>query len=230
MTNKPKILIIEDESEIRKYIAKCLAASDMIAVEASNAREAVGQIIGANPEIIILDLGLPDKDGQELICELREWCKTPIIVLSARENEKEKVEALENGADDYLTKPFSANELIARLKVILRRINNNNLLQSRIYEFGGLKIDFSSRNVTLDGEEIKLTPIEYKLLTALAHDAGKVITHSQLKLAVWGKRSIDDNSYLRIHAQHLREKLNDDPMNPKFLITIPSVGYKLASN
>ena len=228
MNNKAKILIIEDELEIRKFLLMTLRAHDYSPYEAKNGREAISQIIGNNPDLIILDLGLPDNDGQDIIVELREWCKIPIIVLSARENEQEKVKALENGADDYLTKPFSAPELMARIKVALRNSAKQNSNVSHLYKFNGLEIDFAARLVKLDGKEIKLTPIEYKLLTTLAHNAGKVITHTQLMNAVWGKRANDDNSYLRIHTQHLREKLNDDPMNPKFIITIPSVGYKIA--
>ena len=227
MPNSLKAIIIEDEIGIRKFLKNLFAANNIATIEASNARDAINQIIGNMPDFIILDLGLPDKDGQDIIIELREWCKIPIIVLSARDDEREKVRALENGADDYLTKPFSTNELMARIKVALRHVSQSKNDLSPIFEYERLKIDFSSRKVSLNGNELKLTPIEYKLLCCLAKHAGKVITHSQLMNAIWGKRAADNNSYLRIHTQHLREKLNDDPMNPKYIITIPSVGYRL---
>lgn len=222
-----KILIVEDEREIRRFLRATLLAHDMEPIETADAKSALSQIIGALPDLIILDLGLPDKDGQNVICELREWCKVPIIVLTARDDEREIVLALENGADDYLTKPFSAKELIARIKVALRNKNGNQNPKVHIFESQDLKIDFSARNVTLMGKEISLTPIEYKLLCCLARSAGKVITHSQIMNEVWGKRASDNIGYLRIHTQHLREKLHDDPMSPKYIITIPSVGYKI---
>lgn len=225
MTNAPKILIVEDESEIRKFLKVALNSSNMQSVECDNARDVPAQIIGARPDLIILDLGLPDKDGQELIKEIREWCKTPIIILSARFAENEKVQALENGADDYLVKPFSTAELLARIKVALRHSyvdgGNNHLIK-----IGDLSVDLSTRQVKFREEEVKLTPIEYKLLTELTKNAGKVITHSQLLYAVWGKRANLDSSYLRIHIQHLREKLGDDPISPKYIFTIPGIGYK----
>ncbi len=226
MSSKAKILIVEDELEIRKLIRGVLVAQNMQPIEALNAVEAKSQIIGATPDLIVLDLGLPDIDGQKLICELREWCQIPIIVISARESEREIVTALENGADDYLTKPFSTAELIVRIKVALRNCNRS-ITKSMIFENNGLKIDFSAREVTLNGKELKLTPIEYKLLSVLAKNAGKVITHQQIMENVWGKRANDKNNYLRIHTQHLREKLFDDPLKPTFIITIPSIGYKL---
>ena len=226
MSVKTKILIVEDEVEIRKLIRGILLADNMSPLEALNAKEAKSQIIGAGPDLIILDLGLPDMDGQKLILELREWCQIPIIVISARESEREIVSALENGADDYLTKPFSTAELIVRIKVALRN-NSKSDKKYTTFESNGLKIDFAARAVTLNAQEVKLTPIEYKLLCLFAQNIGKVLTHQQIMAAVWGKRSNDKNNYLRIHTQHLREKLFDDPLKPTFIITIPSIGYKL---
>ncbi len=225
MANSPKILIVEDESEIRKFLKVALQSNNMQSVECDNARDVPAQIIGTRPDLIILDLGLPDKDGQELLQEIREWCKTPIIILSARFTEMEKVLALENGADDYLVKPFSTAELLARIKVALRHSNVGGD-EGYLIQIGDLKVDLSTRQVTYCENEIKLTPIEYKLLTELGKNAGKVITHSQLLYAVWGKRANLDSSYLRIHIQHLREKIGDDPMNPKYIFTIPGIGYK----
>lgn len=230
MSNLPRILIVEDELEIRKFIKATVIANQMLPVEAQNGKDALSQIIGNQPDLIILDLGLPDIDGQDLICDLREWCKIPIIVLSARDGESNIVLALENGANDYLTKPFSTGELVARIKVALRQKLAFAKENQHLFEHLGLVIDFSARKVTLNKDEIKLTPIEYKLLTCLAQNSGRVITHRQLLNAVWGKRALDNNSHLRIHTQHLREKLGDDPLNPKYIITIPSIGYKIDSN
>ncbi len=224
-----KILIIEDEIEIRKYLKSIIESAEYKFIEAPNAKTAISMIVSLGPDLILLDLGLPDKDGQELICEIRDWCKTPIIVLSARENDIEKVKALENGADDYVTKPFSADELLARIKVGLRHALQATKENAHIFEYDGLSIDFVARAVKIDGIEISLTPLEYKILLKLTQNAGKVITHSQLLNFVWGKRAASDNSYLRIHTQHLREKLKDNPINPKYIVTVPGIGYKFRS-
>ena len=173
------------------------------------------------------NLGLPDEDGHEVIASLREWSRTPIIVVSAREQEAEKIKALESGADDYLTKPFAAGELIARIRVALRHADRVDDTGSPLFEIGGLTVDLSARRVSVDGEEVHLTPIEYKLLGLLVRHAGKVLTHGQLLKEVWGQQSLDNTHYLRIHTQHLREKLKDDPLKPRFIITEPGIGYRL---
>jgi two-component system KDP operon response regulator KdpE len=219
------ILIIEDEAEIRRFLHVTLSANGFTPLEAETAREGLQKLTSQRTDVVILDLGLPDQDGQDFIREVREWSQVPIVVVSAREQEAEKIQALESGADDYLTKPFAAGELLARLKVALRhaqRDDGGNLA----YEQGGLKVDLTARRVSLDGADVHLTPIEYKLLSALIKHAGKVLTHAQLLKEVWGRHSADQNHYLRIHTQHLREKLGDDPLKPRFIITEPGIGYR----
>jgi two-component system KDP operon response regulator KdpE len=222
------VLIIEDEAEIRKFLRLTLTTHGLKPIEAENGKAGMQLLHSQRPEVMILDLGLPDIDGIEIIRQVREFSHIPIIVLSARGQENDKIMALELGADDYLTKPFSAGELIARVKVGLRharRLNGG----TEAYEVDGLKVDLTSRVVTLHGEDIKLTPIEYKLLSVLVKNSGKVITHTQLMREVWGKHTLENNNYLRIHTQHLREKLKDDALNPRFIITEPGIGYRFKS-
>ncbi len=222
-----RILIVEDEAEIRRYLRATLAAHDMTALEATTAKEALQIATTQRPDVILLDLGLPDRDGTELIAEIRGWSRTPIIVLSAREQERDKIEALELGADDYLTKPFAAGELIARIRVALRHSERLKDDGGAVFDYAGLTVDLAARRVTLDGRDVRLTPIEYKLLSVLIKNAGKVVTHAHLLREVWGKHSLDNNHYLRIHTQHLREKLGDDPLIPRFILTEPGIGYRL---
>ena len=224
--NAPPILIIEDEAEIRKFLRLSLTQNNLKPIEATNGKEGLNLLTSKRPEVMILDLGLPDIDGIEIIRQVREWSQIPIIVLSARGQEKDKIIALELGADDYLTKPFSTGELIARLKVALRHAHRLKDTGSAIYEYDKLKVDLNARLVTLDGENLHLTPIEYKILSVLVKNAGKVITHTQMLREVWGKHSAENNNYLRIHTQHLREKLKDDALNPRFIITEAGVGYR----
>ncbi len=226
----PRILIVEDQADLRRYVRSTLSAHGLTPVEAATAREAMQAITARRPDVILLDLGLPDRDGEDLIAEVREWSQVPIIVLSARERESDKVSALDLGADDYLTKPFAAGELIARIRVALRHAERLKGGETSLFERDGLKVDFTARAVTLDGADVRLTPIEYKLLTALARNAGRVVTHAQLMREVWGRHGAADNTYLRIHTQHLREKLKDDPLNPRFILTEPGVGYRLKAS
>jgi len=226
MTDQVTILCIEDESDIRKFLRLTLASFDMTAIEAETGREGLQKIIVHRPDVILLDLGLPDMDGLEVIRQVREWNQSPIIVLSARGQERDKIEALELGADDYLTKPFAAGELIARIKVALRHAQRLKDDGSAVFEIDGLSVDLAARRVSLDGDDVRLTPIEYKLLSLLVKNAGKVITHSFMLREVWGKHSLENNNYLRIHTQHLREKLKDDPLNPRFIYTEPGIGYR----
>ena len=219
------ILIIEDEAEIRRFLRVTLSANGFTPLEAETAREGLQKLTSQRPDVVILDLGLPDQDGQDFIRDVREWSQVPIVVVSAREQEAEKIQALESGADDYLTKPFAAGELLARLKVALRHAQRDDGANPA-YEQGGLKVDLTARRVSLDGADVHLTPIEYKLLSALIKHAGKVLTHAQLLKEVWGRHSADQNHYLRIHTQHLREKLGDDPLKPRFIITEPGIGYR----
>lgn len=224
MSHSAKILVIEDEQEICRFLKTTLTQNGYEVDEAKHGEEGLRRITTYPPELIILDLGLPDKDGNEIIKAVREWSQIPIIVLSARDREQDKVQALELGADDYLSKPFGAGELLARIKVALRRAVRNG---DKPYESSGLKVDLAKRLVLRDGVEVHLTPIEFKLLAMLVKHAGKVVTHKQLLAEVWGKSAGANGSYLRIHTQHLREKLGDDSTKPKYIITEAGVGYRL---
>ena len=221
-----EILVIEDEQGIRKFLKAVLASHDYKPVFAETASEGIKMVTTRPPEVIILDLGLPDMDGLEVISTIREWSSIPIIVLSARGQEQDKVNALELGADDYLTKPFGAAELLARLKVARRHARAAAAPENNIFEIGDVKLDMEKRQVFIGTEEIHLTPTEYKLLATLVKYAGKVVTHSQLLKEVWGKHSTENSHYLRIYTQHLRHKLGDDPMKPKYIITEAGVGYR----
>lgn len=220
------VLVIEDEPEIRKFLKAALTSHDFKPSFAESAKEGLKLITAHPPEIVILDLGLPDMDGLEVIKTVREWSTVPIIVLSARGQEVDKVNALELGADDYLTKPFGVPELLARLKVALRRARQSPAVASALFEVGDMSVDLEKRVVKVKGEEIHLTPTEYKLLAVLVKHAGKVITQQQLLKEVWGKHSTENSHYLRVYAQHLRQKLGDDPMRPRYLITEAGVGYR----
>lgn len=224
------ILVIEDEQEIRKFLSFSLESNGYKPILAVNGHEGLQQITLARPELIILDLGLPDMDGHQIIQRVREWSSLPIIVLSARGQEQDKINALENGADDYLTKPFGLGELLARIKVALRHARRGDNGESEIFSQGDLVVDRTNRIVTLSGAEVHLTPIEYQLLTIMVKHAGKVVTHTQLLKEIWGKHSADNNNYLRIHMQHLRQKLKDNPLKPTYLVTEPGIGYRLRIN
>ncbi len=221
--------MIEDELAIRKFLRLTLATHAFKPLEAQSGQEGLRLLAAQHPAVIILDLGLPDMDGLEFISQVREWSQIPIIVLSARGQEQDKITALERGADDYLTKPFAAGELIARIKVALRHVSRLQGTGAAHYECDGLKVDLAARAVTLHGDDVRCTPIEYKLLSVLVKNAGKVMTHSQLLREVWGKHSAEHNTYLRIHTQHLREKLKDDALNPRFITTEPGIGYRFRS-
>lgn len=226
--NDVVILVIEDEAPIRRFLKMTLTTEGYSFHEALDAKEGLAKAASDRPDIIILDLGLPDMDGLELTRQLREWCAVPIIVLSARGQEKDKVDALDAGADDYLTKPFGVNELLARVRVALR--NSVRLKADSIesdFSFGNILVDFSKRRVFVNAEEIHLTRIEYKLLAILIKYAGKVVTHNQLLKETWGQGYGQESNYLRVYMAHLRRKLEDNPANPKFLTTEPGVGYRL---
>ena len=227
MTDTVRILSIEDEGEIRRFLRSTLGANGMELVEAETGKAGLQKVTTASPDVILLDLGLPDMDGMVVLRQVREWGRTPVIVLSARGQERDKVAALEEGADDYLTKPFSAAELIARIRVALRHAQRPAGDGNFVYEYDGLMLDTAARRVKLDGEDVHLTPIEYKLLLVLARSSGKVLTHSALLKEVWGRHTPDNQTYLRIHTQHLREKLKDDALNPRFIVTEPGIGYRL---
>jgi len=224
--NQISILVIEDEPEIRKFLSAVLESHDFKIKFAETAKEGLKLFTSHPADILLLDLGLPDMDGIDVIKKIREWNNTPIIVLSARGQEADKIAALELGADDYLTKPFGTGELLARIKVALRHFAKVNQENITVFESGSLKIDFDKRVVLVEKAEVHLTPIEYKLLTSLVKYAGKVITQKQLLKEVWGKNSDENSHYLRIYVQHLREKLNDDPLNPKYILTEAGIGYR----
>jgi len=226
----PKILLIEDEQEIRRFLRVSLVGQGYRLVESVTGRDGVMQAASQQPDLMILDLGLPDIDGMEVIRQVREWSQMPIVILSARGQEHQKVEALDAGADDYLTKPFSVGELVARLRVALRHAaQEGGEAKEPVFVSGELRVDLVRRQVFVGVAEIHLTPIEYRLLTTLVKHAGKVITHRQLLKEVWGPGNAEETHYLRVYMAQLRRKLEADPARPQFLLTEPGVGYRLAS-
>jgi two-component system, OmpR family, KDP operon response regulator KdpE len=227
----PLILIIEDEPQIRRFLRGTLSTNGYRLLEASTGEEGLRQAATNNPDLIILDLGLPDLDGLEVTRRLREWARTPLIVLSARGQEADKITALDAGADDYLTKPFGMGELLARMRTALRhaaQIAGAN--PQPVFSVDGLRVDLTQRRVWRDDLEVHLTPIEYKLLTTLVQHAGKVVTQHHLLEAVWGPGYSEETHYLRIYMGHLRRKLESDPARPRYLITEPGVGYRIADS
>ncbi|MBS0299192.1 MAG: response regulator [Proteobacteria bacterium] len=221
------ILIIEDENQIRRFVRLALEAENFHVIEADNGTRALIEASTRQPDLVIIDLGLPDIEGKEVIRQIRSWSEIPIIVLSARDREEEKVAALNIGADDYLTKPFGVPELIARIRAHLRRHQSNENQSDSIVHFGDVTVDLPARKVTRADAEIHLTPIEYRLLIALIRARGRVLTHTQLMLAVWGPNHSERTHYLRIYMGHLRQKLERDPTQPEFLLTELGVGYRL---
>jgi two-component system KDP operon response regulator KdpE len=222
------VLLVEDEPQLRRFLRAALPAHGFRLVEAATAREAILSVTMAPPDVILLDLGLPDADGLDVARQIRGWSDVPIIVLSAREHESHKVQALDAGADDYLTKPFGVGELLARIRVALRhaaRVESGRA--ETVFTSGPLVVDLVKRQVTLEGREIRLTPIEYRLLTTLVRHAGRVVTHRQLLEAVWGPKSESQTQYLRVHMTHLRRKLEPDPVRPRLFVTEAGVGYRL---
>jgi len=226
-TTAPIVLIIEDEPTMRRFLRTSLAANGYAVVEAATAREGLAQATGRNPELILLDLGLPDGDGLDVARRIRERQRTPIVVLSARGREQDKVAALDIGADDYLTKPFGVAELLARLRVALRHAAAGEGDGEPVFRSGPLMVDRVRRQVFLGEEEVHLTPTEYKLLLALVKHPGRVRTHQQLLQDVWGAGYTGQVHYLRVYMAQLRHKLEEDPNRPRLLMTEPSIGYRL---
>lgn len=223
-----RILVVDDEAQIRKFLRISLTAHGYEVVEAPRGEDAVRKAAAEQPDLVVLDLGLPDLDGQEVIRRLREWSQVPILVLSVRAGETDKVSALDNGANDYVTKPFGIAELIARVRVLLRdRSRNGAEANDAVFDSGGLRIDFAARQVHVDDAEVRLTRKEFDLLRLLSRHAGKVLTHRTLLTEVWGPNTTKESHYLRVHIGHLRQKLNDDPNAPRFIWTEPGVGYRL---
>jgi two-component system KDP operon response regulator KdpE len=224
----PLVLLIEDEPQMRRFLRAALGAQDYRLVEATTARDGLAQAASRNPDVILLDLGLPDRDGLEVARELREWSATPIIVLSARGREQDKVAALDLGADDYLTKPFGVEELLARIRVALRHAAlPPGAAPEPVFEVGDVRVDLVRREVRRGGQAVHLTPTEYKLLILLIRHAGKVLTHRQLLKEVWGTNYADQSHYVRVYMAQLRQKLEADPARPRLLVTEPGVGYRL---
>lgn len=224
--SKLKIVIIDDEPQIRRLLKMSLQAYDYKIYEAEAGREGLLLAASVRPDLLLVDLGLPDMDGKDVVRELREWSKVPIIILTAREQEQEKIMALDLGADDYVTKPFSMGELMARMRVCLRRSSAGEQEEPELV-CGGIRMQLLQHSVTVDGREVKLTPTEFDLLKVMLRYAGRVLTHKQLLKAVWGSEYDDDLHYIRIYMRQLRRKIEQDPAQPRYLITEAGIGYRL---
>ena len=226
--DKELILLIEDEPQMRRFLRITLQSQGYRLVESETGADGLLQAAARSPDVVLLDLGLPDIDGLEVTARLREWTATPIIIISAREQEQDKVRALDAGADDYLTKPFSAGELLARIRVSLRHVMRQRAgRQEPVFILHDLRVDLALRQVFLSDQEVHMTPIEYKLLVTLIRHAGKVITHRQLLQEVWGPAHVNEVQYLRVYMTQLRHKLEADPARPRFLMNEPGIGYRL---
>ena len=229
--NAALVLLIEDELPIRRFLRSSLADQAYRLLEVETGAQGLRLAAQQPPDLVILDLGLPDMDGQDVLGRLREWYHGPIIILSARDQEQQKIKALDHGADDYLTKPFSTGELLARMRVALRHAARaKGEHDSSTFTTGDLKVDLAARRVFARGQELHLTPLEYKLLTTLIRHAGKVLTHRFLLKEVWGPHHLQETHYLRVFMASLRRKIEADPAQPQYLLTEPGVGYRLAAD
>ena len=222
---KPTVLIIDDELQIRRLLRLCLDANGYRVLEAANGQEGISEVAQHRPDIVVLDWGLPDMDGVTVLKRLREWSQVPVVMLSVRDREDDKIGALDNGADDYVTKPFATGELLARLRVAMR--HNRSSSDTALFRSGRLEVDLTARVVKVGGREVKLTATEYALFRLFVRHAGRVLTHQQILREVWGPNYIDQTQYLRVYVGHLREKLEAEPSNPSLLLTEPGVGYRL---
>ncbi|SPE54832.1 DNA-binding response regulator in two-component regulatory system with KdpD [Verrucomicrobia bacterium] len=222
---KPTVLVIDDEQQIRRLLRVCLESNGYKVEEAATGQEGITSAAQHPPDVVILDLGLPDLDGVTVLKRLREWSKVPVVVLSVRDREEDKIAALDQGADDYVTKPFGTGELLARLRAAQRR--STPVPEMTVFRTGQLEVDLAARVVRLRGKEVKLTATEYSLLRFFVQHAGKVLTHRQILREVWGPNYIEQTHYLRVYMAHLREKLETEPSQPSLLITEPGVGYRL---
>lgn len=227
MNSEIKILIIEDEAPIQRFLTVLISGYEYQVKVASTAEQGLHLVASWNPHLILLDLGLPDQDGISLTRELRAWTQTPIMVISAREKEADKVQALDAGANDYLTKPFGSEELMARIRVALRLAPSIESVEQTRFELGDLVLDLVLKQVTKAGEPVKLTKTEYNILKLLAKNMGKVLTHKQILKEVWGGNYIEHHHYVRIHVAQLRHKVEDNPAQPRFILTENGVGYRL---
>ncbi len=222
----PVVVLIEDESQIRRFVREALEGEGCAVHEAATAAQGVTEAGTRKPDLVILDLGLPDRDGNSVIRDIRTWSGVPILILSARSAEQEKIAALDAGADDYLTKPFGLGELLARVRALLRRRTRLDELAGNTIRFGDIDVDLARRQVTRAGEELHLTPIEYRLLTVMIANAGRVMTQRQLLREVWGPSHAESSHYLRVFVGHLRRKLEHDPAQPRHILTEIGVGYR----
>ena len=230
MAQKISILIIEDEKSICDFIAKTLTSNDYKTITASTGKEGLAFMTSSLPDLVLLDLGLPDMDGIDIIKETRKWSSVPIIVISARNQENEKVGALDVGADDYITKPFGTFELLARIRTAIRHSNkilDDHINNNRPYSAGGMVVDFDKRRVTIDNREVHLTRVEYKIVSMLAKNSGKVITYDTLINEVWGPYAADNNRILRVNMANIRRKIEATPGEPKYIFTELGVGYRM---
>jgi two-component system KDP operon response regulator KdpE len=224
-TSTPVVLVIDDEVQIRRLLRVTLEANGYRVIEAANGQEGLIEAAQRRPEIVLLDLGLPDLDGVKVLERLREWSKVPVLVLSVRDREEDKIAALDQGADDYVTKPFNTGELLARLRVALRHSQAG--AEPTVFRSGPLEVDLTARVVMVKGREVKLTATEYSLLRLFVQHAGKVLTHRQILREVWGPNAVEQTHYLRVYLAHLREKLELNPARPEHFITEPGIGYRL---
>jgi two-component system, OmpR family, KDP operon response regulator KdpE len=222
-----RIVVIEDEAPIRRFLKAGLGSDEAEWHEAETGEQGIRLVAQKNPDVVLLDLGLPDQDGQSVLRALREWTEVPVIVLTARGQEKDKLLAFDAGADDYVTKPFSIAELMARVRAAARRRGGARMESGPVFEANGLRVDFEARQVFLDGQETHFTPIEYRLLATLARHAGKVVTHRQLLHEIWGPAYEDSTHTLRVHMAGIRQKIESNPAHPRFLRTETGVGYRL---
>ncbi len=226
MTTPARVLVVEDEKQIRRFVRVAVEEEGCEVVEAETRAEGLLEAGARQPALLILDLGLPDGNGIDLIRDLRGWSDIPVLILSARSQEHDKIDALDAGADDYLTKPFSVGELRARVRALLRRGSRSADSASPVIAFGQVVVDLSRRLVTRDGAEVHLTPIEYRLLTVLVGHPGKVLTQRKLLREIWGPSYVESSHYLRVYVGHLRQKLEDDPTQPKHFLTETGIGYR----
>ncbi len=228
-TATPTVIVVEDEAKIRRFIKLALEAEQLQVFEADSVARGLIEVGTRQPDLVVLDLGLPDGDGVDLIRDMRSWSEIPIIVLSARTAEADKVAALDAGADDYLMKPFGVAELLARVRAHLRRSFRAGATGMTVFEFGNVRVDLGKRIVEKDGQQVHLTPIEFRLLAYLIANPDSVLTHRQLLKAVWGPSHIEDSHYVRVYMGHVRKKIEDDPTRPKFILTESGVGYRFVS-
>lgn len=223
---KETILVIDDEAQIRRFLKIGLESQGYAIYEAVSGEEGITQTVMKKPDIILLDLNLPDMSGADLLKKLREWYSAPVIVLTVRESEQDKIELLDYGADDYITKPFNMGELLARIRAVIRRTKQEP--DEPVFQYQGISIDFSKRIVTINGEAVKFTPLEYELLKLFAKNPGKVLTQRQIMREIWGPGMESETSYLRVYVAAIRKKIESDPSRPKVLVTEPAVGYRFA--